>query len=173
SFSSSNLDFSCLNALIEALSDSVDVEGETGVKLRRTLTEFGTFLTLLEDESADSTKDQLEKTFVSSHFRAGVKEYMSKEKNRPAVNEVELTETEDGLRVDISLFSQNLPFYGLSNLDWDRFEWVEGIVLRVNLNGPQDPAIQQVSQCQAPILQLFYRSIRFCEYTASWVYFIT
>ncbi|GMR44043.1 hypothetical protein PMAYCL1PPCAC_14238, partial [Pristionchus mayeri] len=64
---------SCSRALEAAISDSADVSGETGVLLRRTLTDFGAFVTRLEEEAQNSTKEQLDKTLKSmSNFRVAL-----------------------------------------------------------------------------------------------------
>ncbi|GMR43601.1 hypothetical protein PMAYCL1PPCAC_13796, partial [Pristionchus mayeri] len=53
---------------------------------------------------------------VSSPFRTGVKIFMGREKNRPAVDNAYLTNAQGGLRVEIMLFRVNLPFYDMTNL---------------------------------------------------------
>ncbi|GMR31471.1 hypothetical protein PMAYCL1PPCAC_01666, partial [Pristionchus mayeri] len=58
-------DISCSRALEAAIYNSADVSGDTGVLLRRTLTDFGAFATRLEEEAEDSTKERLEKTLKS------------------------------------------------------------------------------------------------------------
>ncbi|GMR44032.1 hypothetical protein PMAYCL1PPCAC_14228, partial [Pristionchus mayeri] len=73
---------SCSRALEAAIADSADVRGETGVLLRRTLTDFGAFATRLEEEIKNSTKDQLEKTFKSMiNFRVAFDATMNSIKN--------------------------------------------------------------------------------------------
>ncbi|GMR50635.1 hypothetical protein PMAYCL1PPCAC_20830, partial [Pristionchus mayeri] len=66
-------DISCLLSLEAAISDSTDVIGDTGMLLRRILTDFGTFATRLEEDVEDSTKEQLEKMLKSMrNFRAAL-----------------------------------------------------------------------------------------------------
>ncbi|GMR43585.1 hypothetical protein PMAYCL1PPCAC_13780, partial [Pristionchus mayeri] len=59
---------------------------------------------------------------VSTSFNRAVKEFLGTVKNRPGIEEVVMDNTEEGLMVEMLLFSSNLPFYNLTNLNWSRFE---------------------------------------------------
>ncbi|GMR44037.1 hypothetical protein PMAYCL1PPCAC_14233, partial [Pristionchus mayeri] len=65
SFSYGNLEDSCLQALGAAIADSAKVCDSTGVPLRRSIAEFVTFTTRLEDEMEGSAPEQLEHTLKS------------------------------------------------------------------------------------------------------------
>ncbi|GMR44055.1 hypothetical protein PMAYCL1PPCAC_14251, partial [Pristionchus mayeri] len=62
---SGNQEFSCVQALGAAITDSAKVPDSTGVPLRRSLAEFVTFTSRLEDEMEASTPEQLECTLKS------------------------------------------------------------------------------------------------------------
>ncbi|GMR43584.1 hypothetical protein PMAYCL1PPCAC_13779, partial [Pristionchus mayeri] len=88
-------------------------------------------------------------SMCSPFFRAEVIEFMGRDDNRPGLESVKLNDSEGGLNVEIALFPTNLPFYDIANLDWERFERSLGDddfpIIRVVLNGPDDPIIEQVS----------------------------
>ncbi|GMR57274.1 hypothetical protein PMAYCL1PPCAC_27469, partial [Pristionchus mayeri] len=67
--------------------------------------------------------------------------------NRPAIHILHLNKSDNGTELRIILFSSNLPFYGLANLDLGRFKRSDhplGPQLTVTLGAPQDPIWNQV-----------------------------
>ncbi|GMR31271.1 hypothetical protein PMAYCL1PPCAC_01466, partial [Pristionchus mayeri] len=95
---------------------------------------------------------------VSTHFYKGVHEFLRTAGNRPGLKAVELQKTENGLRMRILLYPNNLPFYDLTRLDWSRFERSMECkipILQVMLSGAEDPAVEQVFDLlSAPIRRI-------------------
>ncbi|GMR57235.1 hypothetical protein PMAYCL1PPCAC_27430, partial [Pristionchus mayeri] len=84
---------------------------------------------------------------VSTHFYSGVNDFMKRAENRPAIHNVLMQES-GGTKIRINLIESNLPFHGLANLDWGRFERSyrsNGPALVVTLEGPQVPIWNQAT----------------------------
>ncbi|GMR52695.1 hypothetical protein PMAYCL1PPCAC_22890, partial [Pristionchus mayeri] len=97
---------------------------------------------------------------VSTHFRAGVKEFMRRAENRPGIRNVDLRKNEQGrLNVYMFLYPSNIPFYGLSSLDKGRFRMYSNSLdprIKVILNGPQDSLVEQVSDMLSSCIKKAY-----------------
>ncbi|GMR33060.1 hypothetical protein PMAYCL1PPCAC_03255, partial [Pristionchus mayeri] len=93
---------------------------------------------------------------VSTHFHAGVKEFMKK--NRPAIGCVDFVRVAGALVTGVGFFliPANLPFFGLETLDSGRYErWgTPGEPsVHVDVNGLEDPICEQVSDLLSSPIQ--------------------
>ncbi|GMR52697.1 hypothetical protein PMAYCL1PPCAC_22892 [Pristionchus mayeri] len=85
---------------------------------------------------------------VSTHFNAGVTEFMKKDDNRPGIDYVDMAKTDNGVLVRMKLYPSNIRFYSLDTQEAGRFKRRGGSPyprLEVTLNGPGDALFKQVS----------------------------
>ncbi|GMR56964.1 hypothetical protein PMAYCL1PPCAC_27159, partial [Pristionchus mayeri] len=87
-------------------------------------------------------------SMVSKTFRQGVMEFMKKKGNQPGLKYISFDVDKDRLLISIHLFHSNLQFHDLTGLDFGRFTRSmirNSPVLKVHLDGSEDPVIEQIT----------------------------